>query len=247
MGATRTPNPATAAPLAASALVGTLWLLALLTAVPSVLAEAASGDAASAGPTLPAATLPTPAASQALWYFDQDHGRIGFEIAAVGVLTFKGHFQRFSGGVFLNPDNGLARVQLDIDATSLAMNRNRYQYLARSADFFAIDEHPRIGFVSEPFPIWQPPWRLRGRLQLRGQLGEVAFLRESAPCIDPARVCTMHAQGELDRRAFGMRAWRTTLANHVRLQIQLQAQPVHPSNEPAAPSATADDAGAGER
>ena len=176
-----------------------------------------------------------------LWYFDSSQGHIGFAIEAVGVLTFTGHFQRFGGGVFVDPPNGQttgqARVRLAIDATSLTMNSNRYQNLARSADFFAIEQHPRIGFVSEPFPVLRPPRQLRGVLQLRGVAGEVALVLDSPPCTEPVAACTVRAQGELDRRAFGMRAWRTTVSSQVSLQISLQAQSAQPAEPPIMPAA----------
>ncbi len=171
-----------------------------------------------------------------LWYFDSSQGHIGFAIEAVGVLTFTGHFQRFGGGVFVDRTTGQARVRLAIDATSLTMNSNRYQNLARSADFFAIEQHPRIGFVSEPFPVLRPPRQLRGVLQLRGVAGEVALVLDSPPCTEPVAACTVRAQGELDRRAFGMRAWRTTVSSQVSLQISLQAQSAQPAGPPIIPA-----------
>ena len=134
----------------------------------------------------------------------------------------------------VDPADGLARVQLDIDATSLVMKRNRYQALARSPDFFDVDRHPRIGFVSEPFPALQPPRQLRGVLQLRGVAGKVAFILDSPPCTQPDRPCQVLAHGELDRFSFGMRALRATLARQVSLHIRLRGEPARPPARPPA-------------
>lgn len=217
MATSRMPMPAATRPR----LPATHRARALLLALAAALQATLAGPARAADPLADTGQL--------LWYFDSRQGHIGFEIAALGVLGFKGHFQRFGGGVFVDPADGQARVLLAIDATSLTMNRNRYQDLARSADFFAINEYPRIGFISEPFPALQPLRQLHGTLHLRGHTGAVAFVLASTPCTDRWRPCTVHAHGELDRRAFGMTAWRSTVSSRVGLQIRLQADPAQPA------------------
>ena len=63
-----------------------------------------------------------------------------------GLLTVRGHFDRFSGSYEVGPDG--ATIELTIDADSLDTgNANRDKHL-RSTDFFRVAEHPQVRFTS---------------------------------------------------------------------------------------------------
>jgi polyisoprenoid-binding protein YceI len=64
-----------------------------------------------------------------------------------GLLTVKGRFDRFDGR--LEADHaGPRRIELTIEAASVSTRNRRRDRHLRSADFFDVDRHPKVGFRS---------------------------------------------------------------------------------------------------
>ncbi|HEY4825724.1 MAG TPA: YceI family protein, partial [Solirubrobacteraceae bacterium] len=77
-----------------------------------------------------------------------------------GLITVKGHFERYEGTLDLQSEPA---VELTIEAESLQTgNRKRDQHL-RSADFFDVEHHPQIRFVSETAALEDTALKVRGR------------------------------------------------------------------------------------
>ncbi|HZC30542.1 MAG TPA: YceI family protein, partial [Gaiellaceae bacterium] len=81
------------------------------------------------------------------WTIDPDKSSVEFAVKTFwGVSTVRGRFDRFDGAYEIEPDG--ATIELTIDADSLDTgNRTRDKHL-RSTDFFHLDEHPQVRFVS---------------------------------------------------------------------------------------------------
>jgi len=83
-----------------------------------------------------------------------------------GLITVKGHFERYEGTLDLQSEPA---VELTIEAESLQTgNRKRDQHL-RSADFFDVEHHPQIRFVSETAALEDTALKVRGRLHAAGR------------------------------------------------------------------------------
>ena len=111
------------------------------------------------------ATPSTPSASDlqtARWRLDPAHSSIEFHVPHFwGLITVTGHFERYEGTLDLQSQPA---VELTIEADSLQTgNRKRDQHL-RSADFFDVEHHPQVRFVSETAALENATLKVRGRL-----------------------------------------------------------------------------------
>jgi polyisoprenoid-binding protein YceI len=80
---------------------------------------------------------------------DPIHSRIGFIARHAMVTKVRGSFNEFSGSGFFDPeDPSKSHLELNIEAASIdTRNADRDAHL-RSNDFFAMDQFPKISFVS---------------------------------------------------------------------------------------------------
>jgi polyisoprenoid-binding protein YceI len=117
-------------------------------------------------------------------------------------ITVRGRFERVSGEGTVAPD-GTVTGQLVIDAASLTTgNKQRDKHL-RSADFFAVAEHPRV-VVSVRRATLSDATTLNvaGTLEAAGVAEPVSITAEVVAA-SPDRV-TLRAQLSMDRSRFGM-------------------------------------------
>ncbi len=106
----------------------------------------------------------TPAGS---WQLDPERSRVEFRVKKFwGVHTVKGHFEDYDGHLNLSADPA---IELTIDAASVhTANPMRDKHL-RSADFFDVENHPRVRFVSESVLPHNGVLRVKGHLFARGE------------------------------------------------------------------------------
>lgn len=82
------------------------------------------------------------------WELDPARSTVEFRVRHFwGLVTVKGTFERVDGSLALAPD-GTRRIELTIDADSVDTSLARRDAHLRSADFFAVSEHPRVSFAS---------------------------------------------------------------------------------------------------
>lgn len=116
------------------------------------------------------ATPSTPSASDlatGAWRLDPARSSIEFHVPHFwGLITVKGHFERYEGTLDLQSEPA---VELTIEADSLQTgNRKRDQHL-RSADFFDVEHHPQIRFVSDTAALEGIALKVHGRLHAAGR------------------------------------------------------------------------------
>jgi polyisoprenoid-binding protein YceI len=100
------------------------------------------------------------------WRLDPARSTVEFHVPHFwGLMTVRGRFHRYEGSLDLARDPA---VELKIEADSLDTgNRKRDQHL-RSADFFHVEQHPEVRFVSASARLDGSTLRVRGQLQARG-------------------------------------------------------------------------------
>jgi polyisoprenoid-binding protein YceI len=100
------------------------------------------------------------------WRLDPARSSVEFHVPHFwGLITVKGHFERYQGTLDLQAEPA---VRLTIDADSLDTgNRKRDQHL-RSADFFDVERHPQVEFVSDTAVLDGDKLKVRGRLHAAG-------------------------------------------------------------------------------
>jgi polyisoprenoid-binding protein YceI len=113
-------------------------------------------------PDTPLAELATGA-----WRLDPARSSVEFHVPHFwGLITVKGHFERYEGTLDLQSQPA---VQLTIEADSLNTgNRRRDQHL-RSADFFDVERHPQVQFVSDSAVLNGDTLKVLGRLHAAGK------------------------------------------------------------------------------
>ena len=88
-----------------------------------------------------------PSIEKTIWRIDPDRSSVEFNVKSLwGIVTVKGHFSRYQGTLDLS---GEPAIELTIEAASLdTKNKKRDKHL-RSPDFFGVEQHPYVRFVSE--------------------------------------------------------------------------------------------------
>lgn len=173
------------------------------------------------------ATDPAAQTQPRAWRFDADASRIDFHLQAVRVVRLDGRFERFDGEVRIDAD-GVARVQLRVDAQSLHMDNSRHRDWARSPEFFHVRRHPQIEFRSDPLPasLLERGGPLTGSLRVRGVEQPARFELAPGQCDDASASCVVEVAGSIRRSQFGMHSRRVALSDRVLLRMHFVLQPV---------------------
>ena len=88
-----------------------------------------------------------PSIEKTIWRIDPDRSSVEFNVKSLwGIVTVKGHFSRYQGTLNLS---GEPAIELTIEADSLDTRNNRRDKHLRSPDFFGVEQHPYVRFVSE--------------------------------------------------------------------------------------------------
>lgn len=125
---------------------------------------------------LAALALAVPASAQT-WTIDPSHSSATFTVRHMMVANVNGTFGRMEGTVEYDGKN-LATVKANakIDTTTITTNNEKRDAHLKSADFFDVNAHPTITFVSKRAePAGDGKFRLTGDLTMRGVTKEVVL------------------------------------------------------------------------
>ncbi len=168
----------------------------------------------------------SPPAAAGVYDFTQRHGAIGFKIGHFGLFTSEGGFERFSGHLVVDPARlEETRVEVTIDAASVAIAVPEAAAMLRAPDYFDVDRHPGISFRGTAVERRDDThFHMRGQLRLRGvtreQTLEITVVDRHAD--GAGEVADVVVAGELSRGAFGMVADRSFIEDTVTLRILMR-------------------------
>jgi polyisoprenoid-binding protein YceI len=111
-----------------------------------------------------------PAELTGTWVIDSLHSTIGFAVKHAMVSTTRGHFAGFSGSATIdaaNPENSTAT--LEIDATTITTGNQQRDGHLQSADFWDVENHPKITFQSTSAKLDGDNLVTTGDLVVRGK------------------------------------------------------------------------------
>jgi len=171
------------------------------------------------------------------WTIDPAHSDVGFVIRHLMISNVKGHFTAFEGRIVTAADPLDSAVTATIDMASIdTANPMRDDHL-RSADFFAVDEHPTMTYRSTGIRPDGDGYLMDGELTLRGVTRPIGLELEVngfgfdpfAP--DPATGARagFSATGEVNRSDFGITytgpipGGGVTLSEKVRIVLEIEA------------------------
>lgn len=112
-----------------------------------------------------------------IWNLDGAHSELRFRIKHMMIANVSGHFKSFSSSVQVDNDNfSTSKIEFNIDAASIdTSNEQRDQHL-RSADFFDVENHPKIEFRSSSVVAEnETQYKVSGSLTMHGHTHDVIF------------------------------------------------------------------------
>ena len=167
-----------------------------------------------------------------VWNIDTSHSQVGFVARHLMIAKVRGQFRTFSGSITV-ADNPLeSTVHADVDLSSVDTgDAGRDEHL-RSADFFHVDHHPQMTFVSTGVKEDGDDYLLFGDLTLNGTSRQVEFSLEfDGVTGDPwgGTRAGFTAQTEINRKDWGME-WNAALetggvvvGDKVKIQLDIEA------------------------
>src|SRR4051794_4569146 len=116
-------------------------------------------------------TIATPAAAARLadgaWQLDPARSSVAFHVRHFyGLMTVKGEFADYEGTLDLG---ATPAVELTIQAASLDTKLAKGDEHLRSQDFFDVERHPQVRFVSDSAELGGDTLRVRGHLHAAGR------------------------------------------------------------------------------
>jgi polyisoprenoid-binding protein YceI len=160
-------------------------------------------------------TTTVPTTLSGSYAIDPAHSRIGFVARHAMVTKVRGSFNEFEGsGYFDAEDPSNSKVQLTIKAASIdTRNADRDGHL-RSNDFFDMEEHPEITFVSTRVEqVDAESYRVTGDLTIKGVTKPVSVDFEyTGAAVDPFDNQRIGLEGKtiVNRKDWGV-SWNAAL------------------------------------
>ena len=94
------------------------------------------------------AGLPAPMAAQG-WRIDETHTSIGFKIDAVGFPATRGHFNRYSGRIFIDLQRpAKSFTSFTVDAASIDLGSRSFDDFVKGAALLNVQRYPTLSFTS---------------------------------------------------------------------------------------------------
>jgi polyisoprenoid-binding protein YceI len=149
------------------------------------------------------------------YVIDPTHSRVGFVARHAMVSKVRGSFNQFAGTGYFDAENPAAsRVELTIQAASVdTRNADRDAHL-RSNDFFDMENHPEIRFVSTAVQqVDTDNYRVTGDLTIRGVTKPVTVDFEfTGTAVDPYGNQRIGVEGKttVNRKDWGLN-WNAAL------------------------------------
>lgn len=176
---------------------------------------------------------PASATSASTWTIDPSHSAVEFAVKHMMITTVKGRFSGVTGKLELDEqDVTRSRVDVSIDTVSIDTRDEKRDAHLRSADFFDVENHPRMTFVSRAIErVGDDRLELTGDLTIRGTTREITLnVEDLGRGKDPwgGDRAAFSATGRLDRLDYGLK-WNQALetggvlvSNDVRITLDVQ-------------------------
>jgi polyisoprenoid-binding protein YceI len=161
------------------------------------------------------------------WKIDKAHTRVGFAVKQMGVITTRGEFREFDGGLEIDDDLVDARAYGRVDAASVDTHQARRDKHLRSTAFLSVESHPELSLRSKAIePVDEDTFRVIGDLSIHGVTNEVELTAEiggieTGP--EGKERIALEVSGEVSRKAFAMTFAPAIVADKVKIVIDVAA------------------------
>jgi polyisoprenoid-binding protein YceI len=178
--------------------------------------------------------MSSPATLTGTYVIEPTNSRIGFVARSALVARVRGSFDDFSGsGYFDAEDPTRSHLEMRIDAKSINTHNARRDAHLRSDDYFAVEEHRAISFVSTAVErIDHEHHRVIGDLLIKGirrpVIVDIHLTGASDPVNGDDRI-KLEGRAKVNRKQWGVQ-WNAVLegggvfvGNNVAIELQLSA------------------------
>lgn len=166
------------------------------------------------------------------WSIDIAHSSVNFQIRHLGVTNVRGRFDTFDATLTVGDTVGSVAVEAAIDLASINTNQADRDAHLRTTDFFDLEKHPSMTFVSTSVTGSDDEYELAGNLTINGVTKPVTlnveFYGVDTHPIDNRVRSGFAATGEIRRSDFGITfnmplgAGKLALADKVKIELDLQ-------------------------
>ena len=170
------------------------------------------------------------------WTIDQSHSSVGFTVKHMMVSKVKGVFDSYTADIEAADlaDLTEANISFEFDVASInTRNEDRDNHL-KSADFFDVDQYPKITFNSTAITKSGDDFKVTGDLTIKDVTKQVTFDVEfNGKGINPwgQEVYGFEAESKIDREEFGL-TWNAALetggvlvGKDIKIQVELELNP----------------------
>lgn len=162
---------------------------------------------------------------------DAPHSDVGARVGFLGFASKTAHFPTLKGGITLSPARlDAIDLAVDLDARQLTARDSATQASLKGPGFFDVANHPGIHFAGRRMTMTGPVTaRVDGTITARGITRPVVLAVSFAQ--PPARATgrdpiQLTARAMIDRRDFGMTAYRLIVGRKVTITIKARMAPV---------------------
>lgn len=113
-------------------------------------------------------TSTRPTIDTGTWTLDKAHTKIGFTAKHLMVTKVRGHFDEFDATVEIADELTESKIDVKLAAQSITTGAADRDGHLRSGDFFDVENHPDLRFVSTDIVGDGDDWKVTGDLTIRG-------------------------------------------------------------------------------
>jgi polyisoprenoid-binding protein YceI len=171
--------------------------------------------------------------AQGRWTLDAHHSAVSFSIRHLGLSRVRGRFERFAATLDVGGSPDETRISATIDMASVNTGQPDRDAHLRSTDFFSVEQHPEMRFISTALTGAAEAWQLTGDLTLNGRTHPVTLAvefngAETFPG-DGKQHVGFSAAGTLRRSMYGIEfglmplgAGKLALGDEVQVELEIQ-------------------------
>lgn len=165
------------------------------------------------------------------WKLDPTHSDVSFSVKHLMISKVRGTFESFDVTIVTTEDPKDSTIEATINVASVNTNMDARDQHLRTSDFFLVDEHPTMTFVSTSFDADGDDFTVTGDLSLRGVTKSVVLTGEIGGVMTDGYGQTKAgatATTKINRHDFGV-SWNNaleaggmTLGDDVTITLDLQ-------------------------
>lgn len=170
------------------------------------------------------------------WVVDGAHTGVGFSVKHMVISKVRGRFTGVEGSIEGNPEDLTgAKINFNIDASTIHTNNDDRDNHLRSGDFFDTEKFPNISFVSSNIvKKGDSKYDVTGDMTIKDVTNTVTFEAQyegSGKNPWGVDVAAFEVEGKISRKEFGL-TWNQALeaggvlvGDDITITIELQANP----------------------